>query len=133
LRPRAQVLSSVTSKIKSGMRSAGKKVKQELTLTQMLAEIEKANFRAERAYVPKSFPGRVTLFWCSDWSFRVFHDTRLGWSDFATGGLEVHVVPGNHKTMWEMPNAGTFAERIRRCLQNARDTAARYSGVCAAR
>jgi amino acid adenylation domain-containing protein len=133
LRKIAGVLASVAQKTRSVMRSAGKKVKQELTLTQMLAEIEKANLRAERAYVPKSFPGRVTLFWCSDWSFRVFHDTRLGWSDVATGGLEVHVVPGNHKTMWEMPNAGTFAEKIRRCLRNAHETAARCAEGCAAR
>ncbi|MGI9073372.1 MAG: non-ribosomal peptide synthetase [Bryobacteraceae bacterium] len=132
LRRIAGVLTSVAQKTKSVLRSAGKKVKQELTLAQMLAEIEKANLRAERAYVPKSFPGRVTLFWCSDWSFRVFHDTRLGWSDFSAGGLEVHVVPGNHKTMWEMPNAGTFAEKIRRCLQNAHHTA-RNSGGGAAR
>jgi amino acid adenylation domain-containing protein len=128
----AGVLTSAAQKAKSVMRSARKKVKRELTLTQMLAEIEKANFRAERAYTPKPFPGRVTLFWCSDWSFRVFHDTRLGWSDVATEGLEVHVVPGNHKTMWVMPNAGTFAEKIRRCLQKAQHTT-RNSGGCAAR
>ncbi|MGI8959005.1 MAG: non-ribosomal peptide synthetase [Bryobacteraceae bacterium] len=129
LRRVAGVIRNLVLKTKSIMRSAGTKVKRELTLTQVLAEIEEANLRAERAYTPKPYPGRVTLFWCSDWSFRVFHDTRLGWSDVATKGLEVHVVPGNHKTMWEMPNAGIVADKIRRCL----DDSARYSGGCAAR
>jgi amino acid adenylation domain-containing protein len=114
-----EFFSGVRKKAKALKRSARKKLNQELTLTEMLTEIEKANMRAERAYVAKPYPGRVTLFWCNDWSFRVCHDTRLAWSDVAIGGLEVHVVPGNHKTMWEMPNAGTFAEKIRRSLQNA--------------
>ena len=123
----AEFFSGVRKKVKSLNRSARKKLKQDLTLTEMLAEIEKANIRAERAYIAKPYPGRVTLFWCNDWSFRVCHDTRLAWSDVALGGLEVHVVPGNHKTMWEMPNAGTFAEKVRRGLQNAQQ-AARNSG-----
>ncbi|MFL6350223.1 MAG: amino acid adenylation domain-containing protein [Bryobacteraceae bacterium] len=124
------VLSNLTLKAKSILRSASKKVKQDLTLTQMLAEIEKANLRAERAYVAKPYPGRVTLFWCSDWSFRVFHDTRLGWSNVAREGLEVHVVPGNHKSMWDMPNAGVFAEKVRRCLQKAQRRTKRWGLRC---
>src|SRR6202030_3409824 len=97
--------------VKALVQSRSAKLKRERTLTVVLAEIEEANARAERVYVPKPYPGRVTLFWCTDWCFRVFHDTRLGWSEVAGGGLEVHVVPGNHKTMWEMPNVDTVAEK----------------------
>jgi amino acid adenylation domain-containing protein len=115
----ADLLSGLRADIKSLKRSARTKLKQELTLPEMLAEIEKVNARAERAYVAKPYAGRVTLFWCSDWAFRVFHDTRLGWSEVAEEGLEVHVVPGNHKTMWEMPYVGAVAEKISRCLQRS--------------
>jgi thioesterase domain-containing protein len=107
--------------VKALVQSGGAKLKRERSLTVVLAEIEEANARAERGYVPKPYPGQVTLFWCSDWAFRVFHDTRLGWSEVAGGGLEVHVVPGNHKTMWEMPNVGTVAEKLRRCIQKSHD------------
>ncbi len=107
--------------VKTLVQARAGKLKRDRTLTVVLAEIEAANARAEREYVPKPYPGRVTLFWCSDWAFRVFHDTRLGWSELAGGGLEVHVVPGNHKTMWEMPNVGTVAEKLRRCIQTSHD------------
>jgi amino acid adenylation domain-containing protein len=115
------VLRAAVKKISSKMQSTTVKLKREQTLARMLAEIEEANARAERAYVAKSYPGRITLFWCSDWSFRVFHDTRLGWSDVAERGLEVHTVPGNHKTMWELPNVGTLADKMKRCLRIAHD------------
>jgi thioesterase domain-containing protein len=118
------LLRTVFKKIKSEMQSTSVKLKREHTLARMLAEIEEANARAERAYVAKPYPGRITLFWCSDWSFRVFHDTRLGWSDVADGGLEVHTVPGNHKTMWELPNVGTLADKMKRCLRIAHDIVA---------
>jgi thioesterase domain-containing protein len=115
------LLRAVFKKIRSKLQSTSVKLQREHTLARMLAEIEEANARAERAYVAKPYPGRITLFWCSDWSFRVFHDTRLGWSDVAEGGLEVHTVPGNHKTMWEMPNVGTLANKMKRCLHIAHD------------
>lgn len=115
------LLRTVFKKMKSKMQSTSVKLKREHTLARMLAEIEEANARAERAYVAKSYPGRITLFWCSDWSFRVFHDTRLAWSDVAEAGLEVHTVPGNHKTMWELPNVGTLADKMKRCLHTAHD------------
>jgi thioesterase domain-containing protein len=113
------LLRAVFQKIKSKMQSTSVKLQREHTLARMLADIEEANARAERAYVAKTHPGRITLFWCSDWSFRVFHDTRLAWSDVAQAGLEVHTVPGNHKTMWELPNVGTLADKMKRCLRTA--------------
>jgi thioesterase domain-containing protein len=121
LRQSLGLLKGGLQKVKTLVQSGGAKVKRERTLTVVLAEIEKANGRAERQYVPKLYPGSVTLFWCSDWAFRVFHDTRLGWSDVAGGGLEVHVVPGNHKTMWEMPNVGTVAEKLRKCIRKSHE------------
>ena len=61
-------------------------------------ELESANDRANNAYVPEPYPGRIVLFWGSDYSSRSFHDRRLGWSEVAEGGLEVIVVPGAPRT-----------------------------------
>ena len=56
--------------------------------------LEAANRHAYNFYVPQSYPGRIILFWGSDFAIRSFHDRRLGWSEIAEGGLEVFVVPG---------------------------------------
>jgi amino acid adenylation domain-containing protein len=57
-------------------------------------DLESANGRAYSAYIPKPYAGRIVLFWGADHSIRSFHDRRLGWSEFAEGGLEVFVIPG---------------------------------------
>jgi amino acid adenylation domain-containing protein len=61
-------------------------------------ELENANKRANEAYVPKPYPGRIVVFWGADYSFRSFHDRRLGWSEVAEGGMEVFVMPGAQRT-----------------------------------
>ena len=35
----------------------------------------------------------------------------------AAEGLEVHLVPGNHKTLFEEPHVRGLAEKLRFCLQ----------------
>jgi len=83
-----------------------------------------ANVRATDAYVPKPYSGRISLFWCTEWAFRAHHDRRLGWSDVASGGLEVHTVPGDHATLFQAPNVAVLAEKLQRYLTVARRIAA---------
>lgn len=60
--------------------------------------LEAANRHAYDFYVPKTYSGRIILFWGSDHAIRSFHDRRLGWSEIAEGGLQVFVVPGAERT-----------------------------------
>jgi len=94
------------------------------------AELEEANRRANDAYVPKPYSGRVVLFWGGDYAFRSFHDRRLGWSEVAEGGVEVHVIPGDQR-IFLAPRLGysspgpsaavtVVAEKLRKCLQSCR-------------
>jgi thioesterase domain-containing protein len=46
----------------------------------------------------------------------------LGWSEWAAGGVDVHVVPGNHATMVYKPHVEVLAEELRACLDRARTT-----------
>lgn len=108
----------------SAKRFVNRKLKREDPIAKALSDIERAHARAEREYVPRPYPGRVVMFWCSHWSFRVFQDFRLAWSNVAGGGLEVYVVPGNHKTMWELPNVAVFVERMKHCLQLSHNSGA---------
>jgi amino acid adenylation domain-containing protein len=100
------------------------------TLTRALENIHEIQSAAERNYVPSSYPGRVTLFWCSDYPARAYHDKRLGWCDVAEGGLEVHIVPGSHMSMLERGNVQVLAQKLTSCLR--RDSGAQRPSKVAA-
>ena len=79
-------------------------------------ELCKADFRATRNYVLHRYPGRVTLFKASQELEKASADATLGWSEWAAGGVEVHVVPGNHANMVYKPNVEVLAQKLRACL-----------------
>ncbi|WP_457654564.1 non-ribosomal peptide synthetase [Rhodocaloribacter sp.] len=61
-----------------------------------------------RAYVPEPYPGRIVLFRSS--RMRAFPED-LGWSVFATEGVETHDLEGPHRLLDE-PYVGALAERL---------------------
>ena len=46
-------------------------------------------------------------------------DTSKGWEPFVSGGIELHVVPGNHFTMMKEPFIAGVAERLRASIDEA--------------
>jgi thioesterase domain-containing protein len=80
----------------------------------------RANAEASAAYVPGKYGGRITLFRARE---RVVpatsHGETLGWGSVATGGVELHIVPGNHVTMIEQPNVQVVAELLKTSLNKA--------------
>ena len=99
---------------------------------QRFLELCKADFRATRNYVLHRYPGRVTLFKASEAAPRSISDlaTRtpaagpssdptLGWSRWAAGGVDVHVVPGNHANMVYKPHVAVLAEKLSACVKQA--------------
>jgi thioesterase domain-containing protein len=87
------------------------------SLSRALQEVLKANQQALRTYVPQVYPGRIILFLSSEAPERAFYDRRLGWSDMTTEGLEVHVVPGSHETLFGEPHVRVLAQKLQGCLQ----------------
>jgi thioesterase domain-containing protein len=81
-----------------------------------LIELCKSDFRASRNYVLHRYPGRVTLFKASDDLSGNLLDATLGWSDWAEGGVDVQLVPGNHATMVYKPNVETLADKLAACI-----------------
>jgi acyl-CoA synthetase (AMP-forming)/AMP-acid ligase II/thioesterase domain-containing protein len=92
------------------------------SLSRALQVVLKANRQALCNYVPQIYPGRITLFLCSESPERSFYDSRLGWSEMAAEGLEVHVVPGNHETLFREPHVRALAQKLLVCLQKVQGT-----------
>jgi len=82
-----------------------------------LIELCKSDFRASRNYILHRYPGRVTLFKASENLSESLVDPTLGWSDWAEGGVDVQMVPGNHATMVYKPNVGILAEKLAACIE----------------
>jgi aspartate racemase len=80
------------------------------------ARQKKVNLKAAATYCPKSYPGRITLLMCSDAPYRTYEDRRLAWHSVAEGGLEIHVVPGNHETMEREPNIQVIGNQLQGCF-----------------
>jgi amino acid adenylation domain-containing protein len=75
----------------------------------------RANNRAERAYKPPPYGGKITLFVSEGY----FPNPTLGWEGLAEGGIEIVNIPGPHKTYRDIlhePGILRLAERIREKL-----------------
>jgi natural product biosynthesis luciferase-like monooxygenase protein len=67
--------------------------------------------RAESAYKPRAYPGRIILFRPTVADTYEYADDR-GWAKFAEGGLEIHDVPGKHGAIFERQYAPVIAEKL---------------------
>jgi aspartate racemase len=85
--------------------------------------VKDVNTRAWEDYMPKSYPGRIVFFSSED-RLRIdrpHHDPRTpgGWEELAEGGLEFHVISGDHLTMLHEPLVAGVAEKLRAHLDKA--------------
>jgi thioesterase domain-containing protein len=80
-------------------------------------QVLKASIEAVMSYVPQSYPDRIVFFYGRQNPERSFSDGRLNWSAVAGGGLEVHLVPGDHDTFFEEPHVRATAEGLRALLR----------------
>jgi thioesterase domain-containing protein len=76
------------------------------------------NAKAEVAYEPQVYPGRIWIFSGED----LYDDPELGWGGLAEGGVESHVVPGDHsnnRQMMNEPHVQVVGERLKAVLSAA--------------
>ena len=91
-----------------------------------------ARLRAARNYVPRPYPGRVTLFRCKDrdqlWNQRLSdagidpNDQTLGWQELSNEPVEVIEIPGHHEVICNEPFVQSLAASLRTCLDGATQT-----------
>jgi aspartate racemase len=83
-----------------------------------------ANLWALVRYAPQTYPDRIILFLASESLARSPQDPRLGWRNFAGGGLELQVIPGHHDTITgnndvqiKEAHMQVLAEKLRACIE----------------
>jgi thioesterase domain-containing protein len=128
--PKDQQLAFVLQQAKS----AGL-VPAELDATQArrFVALLRSNLRATQSYALRRYPGRIAFFKASEMPAGASPDPTMGWSDWADGGVEVHVVPGNHANLMYEPHVEVLAGKLAACLSQARSAEAEESGSAGAR
>ncbi|MGB7438932.1 MAG: alpha/beta fold hydrolase, partial [Candidatus Acidiferrum sp.] len=94
-------------------------------------ELLRSDLRATQNYGPHLYPGRVTLFKASETLGGTSPDPTFGWSEWASEGVEVHVIPGNHANLVYEPHVEVLAEKLKACLNQAQSAEAVESGATA--
>jgi amino acid adenylation domain-containing protein len=96
-------------------------VPAELDVSQALRFVAllRNDLRATQNYRLHLYPGRITFFKASETLTGTSADQTMGWNDWASGGVEVHIVPGNHANMMYEPHVEALAKELRACLDQA--------------
>ena len=92
-------------------------------------ELLRSDLRATQNYGLHLYPGRITFFKASETLEGTSPDPTLGWSEWASGGVEVHVVPGNHANLMYEPHVEVLAEKLTACLNQAQSAEAEENGA----
>jgi acyl-CoA synthetase (AMP-forming)/AMP-acid ligase II/thioesterase domain-containing protein len=87
-----------------------------------LRGVAEANILASRDYVPKVYPGRITLFRSSKLPQEYYDELHMGWSGLAAQGMDIHHVPGDSGAIVFEPRVRFLAAQLRACLQEAQAT-----------
>ncbi|MBV6623801.1 MAG: amino acid adenylation domain-containing protein [Rivularia sp. (in: Bacteria)] len=65
----------------------------------------------------ESYPGKITIY-SAIYEFYKLEDPYLGWDKWVTGGIEIHEIPGTHRSMLLRPdNAKLLAQKLSSCLE----------------
>ena len=87
-----------------------------------LQNVNLANHKAFRQYVPKVYPGRAILFRAMTQPERFAGLRDLAWGDLFAEGLDIRDIPGHHATIYHPPHVTVLAETLRSCLDEALGT-----------
>ena len=79
-------------------------------------DLLRSNLRATQTYELRRYAGRIIFFKASEMPAAEDSDPTMGWSGWASGGVEVHVVPGNHANLMYEPHVDVLAEKLTACL-----------------
>ena len=86
-----------------------------------LWQVYRANVRAVRAYEPRSYPGRLSIFTTSGNPLLAELGPALGWERVTAsggGGLKVQVLATDHYSLLREPAVGRLADRLRAALHH---------------
>jgi FkbH-like protein len=84
-----------------------------------LEKVQAANRKALKGYMPKAYPGKLTLFRATKQPVGCVIDPELGWSTVVEGEIEVHEVPGYHAGVIVEPHVRVLGTQLKACLEQA--------------
>ncbi len=114
------VKSRLFKAICTGARSKGRPLP---AFIRFLAVLTAVNWQAEQEYQPGSFDGRVTLFQIEDSTYQ----SPNGLPQYATGGVEIHTVQGDHDSHLRVPYVKDLADKLNTCIKKAEAVCANVS------
>jgi thioesterase domain-containing protein len=91
-------------------------------LSERHRRVARAQYQALKAYTPRVYPGKITLFRARMQPLFSSHAPDKGWRRLAAGGLDIKVIPGNHLGMLQEPHVEVLAGQLRACLDQAQDS-----------
>jgi aspartate racemase len=107
------------------------RLEREISLKQNLGELHVAEYfeqqelndRAEQAYQPQAYPGKMVVFRASDREDLATSDIdpELGWGKFALGELEIFDVPGDHLGILKEPNVSRLGKKLKLAIDQTLD------------
>ncbi len=86
--------------------------------------ILRSDLRATQNYRLRRYPGRISFFKASETLADTPADPTMGWRGWAGGGVEVHLVPGNHANMMYEPHVAALANAVTACIAQSADAIA---------
>ena len=89
-----------------------------LAQARRMLQVFKSHGQAINSYRLQPYLGRVTLFLTSEGEVACSQNPTLGWGELAAQGVEIHWVPGDHKTLIHEPHVKVLAEQLRTCLEH---------------
>lgn len=84
-----------------------------------LFEVFKTTAFASYNYEAQPYPGNIALFNASEQPIDIAGDPTLGWSNFISGEIEVHEIPGDHFSVIREPQVVVLAEQLKLCRDRA--------------
>lgn len=86
-----------------------------------LLRVQEGHEKALNEYRPSVYPGKLTLIRAENPNDGFEFDSELGWGGLATGGIEIHDVPGEHESIFHEPHVRILAATMKECIEKARN------------
>ncbi|HEX8436100.1 non-ribosomal peptide synthetase/type I polyketide synthase [Archangium sp.] len=96
---------------------------------EVFLRVFRENASAMFAYTPRPYPGRLVFFHARERDAINSPHPELAWIPLAAGGVEVHVVPGNHVTMLGEPHVRDLVKKVRGVLDEHEERQGRTAGL----
>jgi amino acid adenylation domain-containing protein len=76
------------------------------------------NYQAGEDYDGKFYQGEVTLFRSTVQSLELTLSPDLGWGNLADGGVKIHSIKGQHRSLLREPSIQFLVDKLKLCLAN---------------